>query len=93
MTVENVFTQNRRLWVRLQAACDGLPPQPRGISHAYLKRAGLRSDPKARPFRTSGRATGKPTRTVLRKQMLMQWSADASASGIETKLGDHSFPA
>jgi hypothetical protein len=97
--VEDVYTQNRRLWVRL--------PEKGGKRHAmpchhnleeyltaYLDGAGLWDDPKGRLFRTIGRGTNKLTGTVL-----PQVNADAmigrrdAAAGIETKLGNHSFRA
>src|ERR1700737_1952782 len=70
MAVEDVYTQNRRLWVRL---CE-----KGGKRHAmpchhnleeyltrYLDGTELRGDPKGPLFRTIGRGTGKLTRTVL----------------------------
>jgi integrase/recombinase XerC len=70
MTVEDLFTQNRRLWVRLR--------EKGGKRHAMpchhnleeyltgcLDGAGLRDDPKGPLFRTIDRGTGKLTRTVL----------------------------
>jgi site-specific recombinase XerC len=70
MTVEDVFTQSRRLWVRLREKGGkrhamqwhhNLEEDPTG----YLDSAGLRGDPKGPLFRTIGRGTGKLTRTVL----------------------------
>ena len=71
MTVEDVYTQNRRLWVRLRekggkrhampCARDAVPPQRRLSG----RRAGLRDDPKGPLFRTIGRGAGTLTRTVL----------------------------
>jgi integrase len=60
MAVEDVYTQNRRLWVRL--------PCHHNLDEylvAYLDGAGLRDDPKGPLFRTIGRGTDKLTRTVL----------------------------
>jgi site-specific recombinase XerC len=70
MTIEDVFTQNRRLWMRLR--------EKGGKRHAMpchhnleeyltgsLDGAELRGDPKGPLFRTIGRGTGKLTRTGL----------------------------
>src|SRR5882762_380590 len=71
MAVEDVYTQNRRLWVRLR--------EKGGKRHAmlchydldeylaaYRDSAGRLSCPKGRLSRTIGRSTGRLTRTVLR---------------------------
>jgi integrase len=70
MTVEDVFTQNRRLWVRLREKGGKRQAMPchQNLEEyliAYLDGAGLRDDPKRPLFRTIGRGTGKLTRTVL----------------------------
>jgi hypothetical protein len=70
MTVEDVFTQNRRLWVRLREKGGKRHAMP--CHHnleesltAYLDGADLRGDPEGPLFPTIGRGTGKLTRTVL----------------------------
>ncbi|HJT71483.1 MAG TPA: tyrosine-type recombinase/integrase [Terriglobales bacterium] len=99
MAVEDVFTQNRRLWVRLREKGGKRHAMP--CHHnleeylvAYLDGAGLRDDPKGPLFRTIGRGTGRLTRTVLPQAnayaMIRRRSA---AAGIDTKLGNHSFRA
>jgi site-specific recombinase XerD len=99
MTVEDVFTQNRRLWVRLR--------EKGGKRHAmpchhnleeyltrYLDGAGLRGDPKGPLFRTIGRGTGELTRTVLpQANAYAMIRRRAAGAGIATKLGNHSFRA
>jgi site-specific recombinase XerC len=70
MTVEDVYTQNRRLWVRLREKGGKRHAMPchhnlEEYLTAYLDGAGLRDDPKGPLFRTIGRGTGKLTRTVL----------------------------
>jgi integrase len=70
MTVEDVFTQNRRLWVRLREKGGKRHAMPchHNVEEyliAYLDGAGLRSDAKGPLFRTIGRGTSKLTRTVL----------------------------
>jgi len=99
MVVEDVYTQNRRLWVRLR--------EKGGKRHAmpchhnldeylvgYLDGAGLRDDPKGPLFRTIGRGTGKLTRTALpQANAYAMIRRRAAAAGIATKLGNHSFRA
>jgi integrase len=70
MAVEDVYTQNRRLRVRLREKGGKRHAMP--CHHnldeylvAYLDGAGLRDDPKGPLFRTIGRGTGRLTRTVL----------------------------
>ena len=81
MTVEDVFTQNRRLWVRLREK--GGKRHAMRCHHnleeyltAYLDGAALRDDPKGPLFRTIGRGTGMLTHTVLvlRKDILDRYA-------------------
>ncbi|HKM72810.1 MAG TPA: hypothetical protein VJX94_22555 [Stellaceae bacterium] len=60
MTVEDVFTQNRRLWVRLREKGGKRHAMPchhnlEEYLTGYLDGAGLRDDPKGPLFRTIGR--------------------------------------
>src|SRR5215471_8791822 len=99
MTVEDVYTQNRRLWVRLREKGGKRHAMP--CHHnleeylvAYLDGAGLRDDPKGPLFRTIGRGTGKLTRTALpQANAYAMIGRRAAAAGIATKLGNHSFRA
>ena len=99
MAVEDVYTQNRRLWVRLREKGGKRHAMP--CHHnleeylvAYLDGAGLRGDPKGPLFRTIGRGTGKLTRTALpQANAYAMIRRRAAAAGIETKLGNHSFRA
>jgi site-specific recombinase XerD len=99
MTVEDVYTQNRRLWVRLREKGGKRHAMPchhnlEEYLTAYLDGAGLRDDPKGPLFRTIGRGTGKLTRTVLPQANAYTMSRQrAAAAGIETKLGNYSFRA
>jgi integrase len=99
MRVEDVFTQNRRLWVRLREKGGKRHEMPCHHSldeylHAYLDGTGIADDLKGPLFRTVGRGTGRLTRTPL-----PQANAHAMArrrtmtAGIETKIGNHSFRA
>ena len=70
MKVEDVFTQNRRLWVRLREKGGKPHAMPchhnlESYLHAYLDGAGLLGEPKGPLFRTIGRGTSFLTTTPL----------------------------
>jgi site-specific recombinase XerD len=99
MKVEDVYTQNRRLWVRLHEKGGKEHEMPchhnlEAWLTAYIDGAGLGADPKGPLFRTIQRGTGK-----LSGQTLPQQNAHAMigrrarAAGIETKIGNHTFRA
>jgi integrase len=89
MAVEDVFTQNRRLWVRLREKGGKRHAMPchhnlEEYLTAYLDGAGLRDDPKGPLFRTIGRGTAKLTRTVLpQANAYAMIRRRAAAAGIE----------
>jgi site-specific recombinase XerD len=99
MKVEDVFTQQRRLWVRLREK--GGKPHAMPCHHnlesyltAYIEGADLGQDPKGPLFRTIGRGTGQLSRTPLHQANAYAMVARrAAAVGIATKLGNHSFRA
>jgi site-specific recombinase XerD len=99
MKVEDVFTQNRRLWVRLREKGGKAHAMPRHHNletylTAYIEGAGLADDPKGALFRTIGRGTRLLTRTPLPQAnayAMIGWRA--AAAGIATKFGNHSFRA
>jgi site-specific recombinase XerD len=99
MSVEDVFTQNRRLWVRLREKGGKRHAMPchhnlEEYLTAYLDGASLRDDPKGPLFRTIGRGTSKLTRTVLpQANAYAMIRRRAAVAGITTKLGNHSFRA
>jgi site-specific recombinase XerD len=70
MKVEDVYVQNRRLWVRLhekggkrhEMTCHH---NLEAYLHAYIDGCGLAADPKGLLFRTIGRGTGGLTTTPL----------------------------
>jgi len=99
MAAEDVFTQNRRLWVRLREKGGKRHAMPchhnlEEYLAAYLDGAELRKDPKGPLFRTIGRGTGLLTRTVLpQANAYAMIRRRAVAAGIETRLGNHSFRA
>ena len=70
MKVEDVYAQNRRLWVRLHEKGGKRHEMPchhnlEAYLHAYIDGAGFASDPKGLLFRTIGRGTGQLTATPL----------------------------
>jgi site-specific recombinase XerD len=99
MKVEDVFTQNRRLWVRLheKGGKDHAMPCHHNLEQAlsaYVDGAALAADPKGPLFRTIGRGTGELTRTSLpQANAHAMIRRRAEAAGIKTKIGNHSFRA
>ncbi len=99
MKVEDVFTQGRRLWVRLHEKGGKRHEMPchhniEAYLHAYIDGCGLASDPKGPLFRTIGRGTGRLTTTPLPQANAYQMIARrAVAAGIDTKAGNHTFRA
>jgi len=99
MVVEDVYTQNRRMWVRLREKGGKRHAMPchhnlEEYLTAYLDGAELRGDPKGPLFRTIGRGTGTLTRTVLpQANAYAMIGRRAAGAGIATKLGNHSFRA
>lgn len=70
MKVEDVYTQNRRLWVRLKEKGGKQHTMPchhtlETYLHAYLEGTGSDADPKGPLFRTVGRGTGQLSQTPL----------------------------
>ena len=99
MKVEDVFTQNRRLWVRLREKGGKAHAMPCHHSleeylTAYLDGAGIATDSKGPLFRTIGRGTAQLTRTALpQANAYVMIARRAVAAGIITKVGNHSFRA
>jgi integrase len=99
MAVEDVFTQNRRLWVRLREKGGKRHSMPchhnlEEYLTGYLDGAGLRGDPKGPLFRTIGRGTSRLTRTVLpQANAYAMIGRRAATAGIAMKLGNHGFRA
>ena len=99
MRVEDVYVQNRRLWVRLHEKGGKLHQMPchhtlEDYLHAYLDGAGLRGDPKGPLFRSLGRGTGRLTRTALpQANAYAMVQRRAAAAGIATRISNHSFRA
>jgi site-specific recombinase XerD len=100
MKVEDVYTQQRRLWVRLREKGGKAHAMPchhnlETYLNAYVEGAGLAADPKGPLFRTIGRSKGRPlTRTPLQQAEAYEMiTRRKNATGIPTRLGNHSFRA
>ncbi len=99
MRVEDVFTQNRRLWVRLREKGGKHHEMPchhalEDYLHAYLAGTGIADDPKGPLFRTIGRGTHYLTRTPLpQANAYAMVQRRALTAAIGTKIGNHSFRA
>ncbi len=99
MKVEDVFTQNRRLWVRLREKGGKAHAMPchhtlEEYLTAYLEGTGIAGDAKGPLFRTIGRGTALLTRTALpQANAYAMIGRRALAAGIATKVGNHSFRA
>lgn len=98
MKVEDVYTQNRRLWVRLNEKGGKHHEMPchhnlEAWLSAYADGCGL-SDPKAPLFQTIGRGTGKLSGAPLsQSEAHAMIRRRAAAAGIETPIGNHTFRA
>jgi len=99
MRVEDVFVQNRRLWVRLREKGGKQHAMPchhtlEEVLHAYLDGAGLAGDLKGWLFRSIQRSTKQ-----LSERRLEQSDAHAmvrrraKGAGIDTAIGNHTFRA
>lgn len=99
MKIEDVYKQNRRLWVRLREKGGKRHEMPchhhlEDYLLAYIEGAGLTDDPKVLLFRSLGRGTGRLSVSSLGQAnahaMIQRWVA---AAGIATKICNHSFQA
>jgi site-specific recombinase XerD len=98
MKVEDVYTQQRRLWVRLREKGGKAHAMPchhnlETYLSAYIDGAGLAGDPHGPLFRTLGRSKGRP---LTRKQLQQAEAYEMItrrrvAAGIATKIGNHSL--
>ena len=99
MRVDDAYTQNRRLWMRLHEKGGKRHEMPchhslEAYLHAYIDECGLGDDPKGPLFRTIGRGTGKLSGTLLPRENAFQMvRRRATAAGIATAIGNHSFRA
>jgi integrase/recombinase XerC len=99
MKVEDVYVQNRRLWVRLHEKGGKRHEMPchhnlEAYFQAYVDGCDLVGDPKGALFRTIGRGTNELTTTPLpQANAYAMIRRRADAAGIETKIGNHTFRA
>ena len=99
MQVEDVYTQNRRLWVRLREKGGTQHAMPchhnlEAYLHAYIDGAGLSTDPKALLFQSYSRGTGQLTGNPLpQANTYAMIQRRARAANITTKIGNHTFRA
>lgn len=99
MKVEDVYVQNRRLWVRLHEKGGKRHEMPchhnlETYLHAYIDGCGLGADPRGPLFRTIGRGTGELTESPLpQANAYAMIGRRAAAAGIATKVGNHTFRA
>lgn len=99
MKVQDVYVQNRRLWVRLHEKGGKRHEMPchhnlEAYLHAYIDGTGIGDDPKGPLFRTIGRGTGRLTETPLpQANAFAMIQRRAKAAGIATAIGNHTFRA
>lgn len=99
MKVEDVYVQQRRLWVRLHEKGGKRHEMPchhnlESYLHAYIDAAGIANDLKGPLFRTIGRGTSELTDTPLpQANAYAMIGRRARAAGIDTKVGNHTFRA
>jgi site-specific recombinase XerD len=99
MRVEDVYQQNRRLWVRLHEKGGKQHAMPchhslEAYLHEYIDGAGLAHDPKALLFQTYNRSTGQLTGNPLpQANAWAMVNRRRLRAGIGTKIGNHTFRA
>jgi site-specific recombinase XerD len=99
MRVEDVYVQQRRLWVRLREKGGKAHAMPchhtlEAYLHAYLDGTGITNDPKGPLFRTIARGTGQLSTTPLpQANAYAMVRRRALAAGIGTAIGNHTFRA
>jgi site-specific recombinase XerD len=99
MKVEDLYSERRRLWVRLREKGGKRHEMPchhnlEAYLTAYVEKTGIAHDPKGSLFRTIGRGTQELTRTPLpTANAYMMIKRRAAAAELETKIGNHSFRA
>ena len=99
MRVEDVYVQNRRLWVRLREKGGKSHTMPchhtlEACLHAYLEGTGIANDPRGPLFRTIARGTGQLSDTPLpQANAYAMVRRRALVAGIVTAIGNHTFRA
>ncbi|MGY6164109.1 tyrosine-type recombinase/integrase [Paraburkholderia strydomiana] len=99
MRVEDVYVQQRRLWVRLREKGGKAHAMPchhtlEAYLQAYLEQTGLRDEPKSPLFRTIARGTAQLSpRPLPQANAYAMVRRRAVAAGIGTMIGNHTFRA
>ena len=99
MKIEDVYVQQRRLWVRLHEKGGKRHDMPchhnlETYLHAYIEAAGLVGDVRGPLFRTIGRGTDQLTATPLpQANAYAMVRRRAKAASIATRISNHSFRA
>ena len=100
MNVEDVYSQGRRLWLRLHEKGGKRHDMPAHHTleadlDAYLAAGGLRLEPKGALFRTLAREKGRPLseRRLPRRNALHMIERRARAAGLSSAVNCHSFRA
>jgi site-specific recombinase XerD len=99
MRVDDLYAQNRRLWVRLHEKGGKQHAMPchhnlEAYLHEYIDGAGLASEPKALLFQSYSRATGQLTGNPLpQANAYAMIQRRAKSAGITTRVGNHTFRA
>lgn len=99
MRVEDVYVQNRRLWLRLHEKGGKRHEMPchhtlEEYLHAYIDGTGIAADLKGPLFRTVRRGTSQLSGTPLpQANTYAMVRRRAIAAGIGTKIGNHTFRA
>jgi site-specific recombinase XerD len=99
MRVEDVYSQNQRLWVRLHEKGGKQHAMPchhnlEAYLHEYIDGAGLATEPKALLFQSYSRATGQLTGNPLpQANAYAMIQRRAKSGGITTRVGNHTLRA
>ncbi len=98
MRVEDVYPQNRRLWVRLHEKGGKPHAMPchhnlESYLHEYIDGAGLARDPKALLFQSCSRAGQLAGNPLPQSNAYAMIQRRARAAGITPKIGNHTFRA
>jgi site-specific recombinase XerC len=99
MRVEDVYVQNRRIWVRLHEKGGKRHEMPchhnlEEYLHVYIEGAGIADDAKGTLFRTAVGRTGRLSKRAMKQSDAWRMiRRRALAAGISTKIGNHSFRA
>ena len=99
MRVDDVYTQNKRLWVRLREKGGKQHEMPchhtlEAYLDAYIDGTGIGAEGKGPLFRTIQRGTGRLSTTALpQANAYAMVRRRALEAGIDTKIGNHTFRA